>query len=211
MDRNTGTYQISFKNIECEKLEDVEIGVLPITKNYKEGDIHNRKYGVNFAGHPLEFRRFFKINLNQLSQIEKQTIQYKNYNIFALHHKIFPTPKNSILTIQLNSRDGTKIFFVNSTPMEYICDVEDSDFPCKFFVSNIGISTTLRMTKFKHINTYLHNIDPGASAFVYEPKDPIFRFKHGEHVYDYDDEEPEIDEVLAEFKPRIVSWDAKLL
>jgi hypothetical protein len=59
MDKNTGTYQISFENIKCEKLEDVEIGVLPISKKYKEGNISNREYGVNFAGHPLEFKQFF--------------------------------------------------------------------------------------------------------------------------------------------------------
>jgi hypothetical protein len=56
MDRNTGTYQISFQNILCEKLENVEIGVLPITKKYEEGNLHNREYGVNFAGHPLAFK-----------------------------------------------------------------------------------------------------------------------------------------------------------
>jgi hypothetical protein len=77
MDRNTGTYQISFKNIKCDKLEDVEIGVLPITKKYKEGNIFNREYEINFAGHPLEFRRFFKINLNQLSQIKNNLINIR--------------------------------------------------------------------------------------------------------------------------------------
>jgi hypothetical protein len=112
MDKNTGTYQISFTNIKCENLEDVEIGVLPITKKYKEGDIRNREYGVNFAGHPLAFKQFFKKRLDQLSQIEKQTDQYIDYNRFVYHHKIFPTPTNSTLTIRLNTQTGTMIFLL---------------------------------------------------------------------------------------------------
>jgi hypothetical protein len=112
MNKNIGTYQISFQNIECEKLEDVEIGVLPITKKYKEGNIHNRDYGVNFAGHPLAFKQFFKKFLNEISKPLQQTDQYKDYNRFVYHHKIFPTPKNSILTMRLNTEDGTMIFLL---------------------------------------------------------------------------------------------------
>jgi hypothetical protein len=111
INKNTGTYQITFQNILCEKLEDVEIGLLPITKKYKEGDIHNRKYGVNFAGHPLAFKQFFGKILNEISKVQQQTDQYKDYNKFVYHHKIFPIPKNSILTMRLNTQDGTMIFF----------------------------------------------------------------------------------------------------
>jgi hypothetical protein len=199
MHKNTGTYQISFQNINCEKLEDVEIGVLSITNKYKEGDILNRKYGVNFAGHPLEFKQFFVKRSDQLSQIEKQSDQYKHYNKFIYHHRIFQTFKNSILTMQLNTKDGTMIFFINSKPIEYICDVKMSDFPCKFFVFNVGV-TSVRMTRFKHDNRYFDNIEQGAAAIVYK------------WVYeDDDDEEPEVDKDLTEFAPRIVSWEAELL
>jgi hypothetical protein len=145
MNKNTGTYQISFQYILCEKLEDVEIGVLPITKNNKEGNIHNREYGVNFAGHPLAFKQFFGKFPHEIPKVQKQTDQYIDYNRFVYHRKIFPTHKNSILTIRLNTEDGTMIFFVNSTPMHYVCDVNMSDFPCKFFISNVEINTTVRV------------------------------------------------------------------
>jgi hypothetical protein len=214
MDKNTGTYQISFQNIECEKLEDVEIGVLPITTKHKEGDIRNRKYGMNFAGHPLIFKQFFKKFTHEIPEADEQTDQYIDYNRFVYHHNIFPTPKNSILTIQFNTEDGTMIFFIDSRPMHYICDIEESDFPCKFFVFNIGINTTVKMTRFKHVNTYFRNIEPAATAFVYKPtnpKNPRFMIKHGQWVYEDDDEEPEVDEALTESWPRVVSWDAPLL
>jgi hypothetical protein len=214
MDKNTGTYQISFQNIQCEKLEDVEIGVLPITKKYKEGNLLNREYGMNFAGHPLVFKQFWGKFLRDIPEVQQQTNQFEDYNRFVYHHQIFPTPKNSILTLQLNTEDGTMIFFVNSRPMEYICDIKESDFPCKFFVFNIGLNTTVRMTRFKRVNTYFRNIEPGASAIVYKPTNPEnhrFKMKHGEIVYEDDDEEREVDEVLTEFRPRIVSWDAPLL
>jgi hypothetical protein len=97
--------------------------------------------------------------------------------------------------------------------MEYICDIDMSDFPCKFFVFNVGV-TTVRMTKFKHINTYLYPIDPCAFNFIYkdkEPKNLRFRMKHGEIVYEGDDEEPEVDEVLTEDNPRVVNWNATIL
>jgi hypothetical protein len=154
MDRNTGTYQISFKNLECDKLEDVAIGVLPITKNYKEGNILNREYGMNFAGHQLVFKQLFTLDQNQISKKQKQTDQYKNYITFARIHKTFATPKDSTLTIRLNTRDRTMIFFVNSTPMHYICDIKESDFPCKFFVYTKGTNAIVRMTRYKHINRY---------------------------------------------------------
>jgi hypothetical protein len=67
------------------------------------------------------------------------------------------------------------------------------------------------MTRFIHINTYLYNIDPAAWKYIYKPKILVFRIKHGEFVYDYDDEEPEIDWDLTEARPRIVNWDSKLL
>jgi hypothetical protein len=98
--------------------------------------------------------------------------------------------------------------------MEYICDIEESDFPCKFFVFNVGINTTVRMTQFKHLNTYLKNINPAASKYIYKPKNPknpVFRIKHGEFIYEDDDEKPKIDWDLTEDFPRVVDWDAKLL
>jgi hypothetical protein len=112
INKNTGTYQISFQNILCEKLENVEIGLLPITKKFNEGDIHNRKYGVNFAGHPLVFKQFFGKFLNKISKVQQQIDQYKDYDRFVYHHKIFPTPKNSILTMQLNTETETMIFLL---------------------------------------------------------------------------------------------------
>jgi hypothetical protein len=69
MDRDTGTYQISFKNINCSDLINIEAGVLPITKTV-EGDFH-KKYGINFKGYPLSFKKFFE--LSNLSLSKKKT------------------------------------------------------------------------------------------------------------------------------------------
>jgi hypothetical protein len=54
------------------------------------------------------------------------------------------------------------IFFVNSKPMEYINNVSMSDFPCKLFICIEGNRenkvSTVKMTRFKRINTYLKDI-----------------------------------------------------
>jgi hypothetical protein len=84
-----------------------------------------------------------------------------------------------------------------------------SDFPCKFFVLNVGVNTTVRMIRFKHINTYLRDIEPISMDTVYKSKNPIFYIKHD--VFEYDDEKQEIDWDLTEGFPRMVKWDAKLI
>jgi hypothetical protein len=94
--------------------------------------------------------------------------------------------------------------------MEYICDVKMSDFPCKFFILNVGINTTVKMARFKHINRYLYDIEPMSNGLVYKPRNPVINFKHGEFVYEYE-EEPEIDWDLTEELPRMVIWRTELL
>jgi hypothetical protein len=100
------------------------------------------------------------------------------------------------------------IFFVNSTPMHYICDIKESDFPCKFFIFNVGINTTVKMTRFIHINTYLRDIEDIARDTVYKLKTSS---KFNINTFNFDDEEPELDEDLTEGFPRMVMWNTKLL
>jgi hypothetical protein len=156
MEYDAGSYQISFENVDCTALEDIEVGVLPITKNYKEGDIHNRDYGVNFAGHPLKFKKFLqKIKIKYLKNKNKQIYIKTTNNLLG----VIKTPKDSILTLRLNTPNGVMIFFVNSTPMHYICDVDMSYSSYKFFIYTKGYDTTVRMTQYKHVNNYLDDID----------------------------------------------------
>jgi hypothetical protein len=100
MNRNTGTYQISFKNINCSDLTNIEVGVLPITKANIHGDF-SKKYGTNFAGYPLAFKQFFE--LFNISEEQKQTNQYKQYKKFTNLYSTYETRKNSTLTIRLNT------------------------------------------------------------------------------------------------------------
>jgi hypothetical protein len=96
--------------------------------------------------------------------------------------------------------------------MEYIYDVKLSDFPFKFFVLNVGPNTTVRMTRFKYINTYLHDIEPISFAPVCKPKtfkSPVYKFNT--FKFDLDDEEPEIDWDSTEEFPRMINWETELL
>jgi hypothetical protein len=110
MGYDIGIYQISFKNVNSSDLKDIEVGVFPITRDIY-GDF-SKKYGINFAGPPLEFKKFFGLNQDQISKNQKQTYQYKYYRIFIKRYKTFQTPKDSILTITLNSRTGIMIFLL---------------------------------------------------------------------------------------------------
>jgi hypothetical protein len=210
MDRDTGTYQISFKNIECTKLTNIEVGVLPITKTV-EGDFH-KKYVINFEGNPLLLKQYFE--LPNLSKEEKQTYQYKEYKNFTSRYGTFKVPINSTLTIRLNTRTGIMIFFVNSTPMEYICDVDTSDFPCKLFIKTEGKDTTVRITRFKHIDTYLNDIDYDISNTPqFKTIAPTYkrRYRYNEFRFDDDDEEPEYQYEPTINNPRRVMDDTTLL
>jgi hypothetical protein len=77
MDRNTGTYQISFKYIHSLKLKDIEVGVLPITTDIY-GDF-SKKYRINFAGYPLQFKKLFELDEYYMTKKQKQTYQYRDY------------------------------------------------------------------------------------------------------------------------------------
>jgi hypothetical protein len=93
--------------------------------------------------------------------------------------------------------------------MEYICDVKESDFPCKFFVLNVEPDTTVRMTWLKHINTYLNEIEAISMAPVYKHNSLVFNIKYG--VFKFDDKEQEVDWDSTERFPRIVIWGTELL
>jgi hypothetical protein len=189
----------------------IEVGVIPITKTV-EGDFH-KKNGINFEGYPLSFKKFFE--LFNISKEEKQTYQYKEYKKFTSRYRTFKVPINSTLTKRLNTRTGIIIFFVNSTPMDYICDVDMSDFPCKFFIKTEGKDTTVRMTQFKHIDTYLDDIDYNVSIapqLKTRPVAPVYkrRYKYDEFKFD-DDDEPENDYETTEYHPRKVIEETTLL
>jgi hypothetical protein len=79
--------------------------------------------------------------------------------------------------------------------MHYICDIEESDFPCKFFVLIMGPDATVRMTRLKHINTYLNDIEPISIAPVCKYNN-FFKFVN--------DEEPDIDMDSTDGFPRMV-------
>jgi hypothetical protein len=71
-----------------------------------------------------------------------------------------------------------------------------SDFPCKFFIYTKGYETTMRITRSKHIDTYLNDIDTDISI--------VQVYKYNVFKYDDDDEEPELDIESAEYNPRQV-------
>jgi hypothetical protein len=110
MDRNTGTYQISFKNIECTDLTNIEVGVLPWTETIY-GDF-SKKYGINFAGYQLLFKKLFESDEYYMSKQQKQTYQYKGYKQFISNYNILETCKASTLTIRLNTQNGIMIFLL---------------------------------------------------------------------------------------------------
>jgi hypothetical protein len=92
------------------------------------------------------------------------------------------------------------IFFVNSTTTDYICDVRMSDFPCKFFIYTKGYEITVRMTRFKHTDKYLNDIDDDLTI------PPVYK-----DLDEDTDENTDVDTNYTDYPPRIVKHGTKLL
>jgi hypothetical protein len=72
----------------------------------------SKKYGINFAGYQLGFKKFFELDEVHISNNQKQTDQYKEYKQFISNCNIFETRKDSTLTIRLNTQNGIMIFLL---------------------------------------------------------------------------------------------------
>jgi hypothetical protein len=65
--------------------------------------------------------------------------------------------------LRFNTKTGALIFFINSKPMEYICNTNiDYDYPYSFFIyfkeNDENNISSVRITRYKHIDTYLNDI-----------------------------------------------------
>jgi hypothetical protein len=62
MNINTGTYQISFENLSCSNLKNIEVGIMIIMAMFDDDDDDEpfpRRIGINFAGYPLDIKECF--------------------------------------------------------------------------------------------------------------------------------------------------------
>jgi hypothetical protein len=98
--------------------------------------------------------------------------------------------------------------------MDYICDVDMSDFPCKFFIKTEGKDTIIRMSRFKHIDTYLNDIDYNISIVPeFHSIAPAYkrRYKYNKFRFDDENDELENDNETVEYHPRRVMEETTLM
>jgi hypothetical protein len=177
MDKNTGTYQISFENLNCSNLENIEVGIISNMAMFDDYDEpFSRRLGMNFAGHPLEFKECF---IHKFCPYDEDSHEYREFQKFKHFYKLHEKLINSTLTLRFNIKTEALIFFINSEPMEYVYSMlAEYYYPYSFFIyfgendddddddddenndndNNNNNNSSVRMTRYKHIDTYLDDI-----------------------------------------------------
>jgi hypothetical protein len=69
----------------------------------KIDDVFNKEYEMNFEGQPLVCKEFFE--LNYIHKKQKQINKYDEFRRFTYFCSIHKTPKDSTLTLILNTRN----------------------------------------------------------------------------------------------------------
>jgi hypothetical protein len=157
MNQNTGTYQISFENVSCSNLKNIEVEILSNLAMF-DGDDEPfpRRIGMNFLKHPLDIKEDFT---NKFSTYDEDSYKYGEFQKFKQFYKLHETPINSTLTLRFNTKTGTLIFFINYKMCNMLADYF---YPYNFFIyfkeNNKNNVSSVRIARYKHIDTYLDDI-----------------------------------------------------